>query len=58
MGGHWHISVDHFIVTGTMAVVFINLLRIAAAWLITLGGPLSSLGTALGGVVAFGNSAG
>jgi hypothetical protein len=58
MSAHWHISIDHFIVTGVMAVVFINLLRIAAAWLITMGGPLESLGTALGGSVTFGESGG
>lgn len=56
MAGHWHMSIDHFLVTGVMAVVFINLMRIAAAWLITMGGPFEGLGTALGGVVAFGNA--
>lgn len=55
MQEHVHTGVISFIFTGISAVLFIQLVRLASAKMVTQGGVLESIGTATGALVHFGS---
>jgi hypothetical protein len=55
MNGHWHIGVDHVIVYGVSALIFLNLLRLIAAAMVNAGGNWETPGKVIGGLLHFGS---
>lgn len=53
MRNHYHLTVEHFIVYGVSAVIFINLTRIIAVKLGKQPGPLGAVGKSIGALVTF-----
>jgi hypothetical protein len=51
---HYHGTVDQIILTGVYAVIFINLVRIAAVHAGKQPGPIGTVGRAVGALVTFG----
>lgn len=51
MREHVHTGVVSFLFAGVSAVVFIQLVRLGSAWLVTKGGVWESLGSSAGALV-------
>lgn len=55
MNPHYHVNLETFVATGIMAVVFINVVRLTAAWAVKSNAPiLQSAGKAAGSLINFG----
>lgn len=50
---HYHFTIENIIFVGISALIFFNVWRIVAAWLVKQPGPLGSLGIAMGGLIKF-----
>lgn len=50
---HYHVSIEHVILTGIMAVVFIDVTGLLAAQLAKRDGVVGTLGKSLGAVIPF-----
>lgn len=53
MSGHIHTDVVHIIVYGASAILFINIWRLASAWIATKA---PGIGNAMGALTQWGNS--
>lgn len=52
---HYHLSIDHFLIVGFSALVFLNLWQLLAFWLTARSWkPAHMAGTAMGAVSSFG----
>lgn len=53
MKPHFHAGIQHVILYGIAAVIFIDVAGLSAAWLMKRGGMVGQVGTALGAVIPF-----
>lgn len=50
---HYHFSIENIVFVGIAALVFFNIWKIVAAWLVKQPGGLNSLGMAMAGLIKF-----
>ena len=54
MSFHWHHSIENVLWVGIVSLLFLNLWRLVAAWLVQRGGIAGEIGSAMGALVHFG----